>query len=234
MKKRPFTLIELLIVIAIIAILAALLLPALSRAREQARKSTCASNLKQVGLGIMLYAEDYAERLPPFSYGTGYLGCLGYGGADGCRWGDMVFSYLQDTNVFDCPSRSQKMCRLAGGTYFDISSFSYGYSSPSSGATGFGVAGRALAEVQSPTDTIVLAEDGRQDTGGDSESIARVIPTATDTVETLAGRVNGMRHTGTDPLNFLAHALNAQYADGHVQFVGVIQTYLAQWTIAAD
>jgi prepilin-type N-terminal cleavage/methylation domain-containing protein len=62
--KKGFTLIELLVVIAIIAILASMLFPAFSRAREQARKTVCVSNLKQIGLGIMQYTQDYDERYP--------------------------------------------------------------------------------------------------------------------------------------------------------------------------
>ncbi len=65
MKKRlGFTLIELLVVIAIIAILAAILFPAFARAREQARKTSCMSNLKQLGLAVMQYTQDYDEKFP--------------------------------------------------------------------------------------------------------------------------------------------------------------------------
>ena len=63
-NKKGFTLIELLVVIAIIAILAAMLLPALARAREQARRANCISNLKQLGLASHMYAQDYGEYFP--------------------------------------------------------------------------------------------------------------------------------------------------------------------------
>jgi prepilin-type N-terminal cleavage/methylation domain-containing protein len=62
--KRGFTLIELLVVIAIIAILAAILFPVFARAREQARKTTCLSNLKQIGTSMMMYVQDYDETFP--------------------------------------------------------------------------------------------------------------------------------------------------------------------------
>ena len=62
--KMGFTLIELLVVIAIISILAAILFPAFARARENARRASCQSNLKQIGLGIFQYTQDYDERLP--------------------------------------------------------------------------------------------------------------------------------------------------------------------------
>jgi prepilin-type N-terminal cleavage/methylation domain-containing protein len=63
-QKSAFTLIELLVVIAIISILAAILFPVFARARESARRASCMSNLKQIGLGTMMYVQDYDEKYP--------------------------------------------------------------------------------------------------------------------------------------------------------------------------
>lgn len=233
-RRTGFTLIELLVVIAIIAILASILFPVFARAREQARKSSCASNEKQLALAMLQYAQDYDEILPPFSNGSGYHGSTGYGGGDGARWADIIFPYVKSKQVFDCISGDHRLATLAGGQYFDISTYSYGYVSPSNGAADFGCASRSLAEIPDPSGTILLADDGRQDEGVDAESIGRMIPNAADTIETLGMRVNGSRHTGAKAEDYNACAFNAAYADGHVKFVRLGDTYLRQWTLTED
>ena len=99
MKKRGFTLIELLVVIAIIAILAAMLLPALARAREQARRGVCISNLKQIGLACHMYAQDFEELFPIFSASAKPENCYN------CLTGAIgTIVYIKDPGIFICPS----------------------------------------------------------------------------------------------------------------------------------
>ena len=99
-RKSGFTLIELLVVIAIIAILAAILFPVFARARENARRASCQSNLKQVALGIFMYAQDYDEKLPIAAISFTTLANGPYG------WADAMQPYLKSTQIFQCPSEN--------------------------------------------------------------------------------------------------------------------------------
>lgn len=116
--RRGFTLIELLVVIAIIAILAAILFPAFARARENARRTSCLSNMKQIGIGMMQYTQDYDEKLPWQGTPTG-------GAVDGFHFADptyaswtnnwiyMTYPYVKSWQIFRCPSAKIATAGLA-------------------------------------------------------------------------------------------------------------------------
>ena len=103
-RNRAFTLIELLVVIAIIAILAAILFPVFARARENARRASCQSNLKQIGLGIMQYTQDYDETMPLATFGTSSFGPSQAGVS--WKWMDAIYPYVKSEQIFNCPSQT--------------------------------------------------------------------------------------------------------------------------------
>lgn len=104
--RKGFTLIELLVVIAIIAILAAILFPVFAQAREKARQTSCLSNVKQIGLGIQMYVQDYDEYVPRNAYadpprvpeGAHFTNC------SSPRWMDVIQPYVKNTQLHNCPS----------------------------------------------------------------------------------------------------------------------------------
>ncbi len=105
--KKAFTLIELLVVIAIIAILAAILFPVFARARENARRSSCQSNLKQIALGIKQYTQDYDEKFPYAACVNASTGSIGGGPADPnapVGWAQSIQPYVKSTQLLQCPS----------------------------------------------------------------------------------------------------------------------------------
>lgn len=106
---RGFTLIELLVVIAIIAILAAILFPVFAQAREKARQSVCISNEKQMGTALLMYSQDYDQRLPgdimgyPSTYPTAPVGqqASGY-----TTWDLTLQPYVKNLGIFLCPTHT--------------------------------------------------------------------------------------------------------------------------------
>jgi prepilin-type N-terminal cleavage/methylation domain-containing protein/prepilin-type processing-associated H-X9-DG protein len=131
-RNRGFTLIELLVVIAIIAILAAILFPVFAQAREKARQTACLSALKQYGLALNMYAQDYEETYPFLNVGT-------TGAQDKIIWSRLLFPYIKNKAVWQCPSQNNPAYQTSSNDETaagQIRFWDYG--------TGFGANGRVF------------------------------------------------------------------------------------------
>ena len=161
-QTRGFTLIELLVVIAIIAILAAILFPVFARARENARRASCSSNLKQMALGIMQYTQDYDEKFPLAIINTAANASptVPYG------WSDAIQPYLKSTQIFQCPSDSASAPVGASGSPFagqpdptQVGYSDYSYNARLSLTDGGFITATSLATLTQPTLTVMNNDD---------------------------------------------------------------------------
>jgi len=146
-RQIGFTLIELLVVIAIISIIAAILFPVFATARKKARQTTCASNLRQLGIAFQQYSQDNDETMP--SDGWGYVG-----------WAGPIYPYVKAVGVFDCPDdQTGPQPRAVNGATYTLRPVSYALNSSLYWTPSFGLGiGGAISQLTSPGKTVLLYE----------------------------------------------------------------------------
>ncbi len=205
--NKGFTLIELLVVIAIIAILAAILFPVFARARENARRASCQSNLKQLGLGVLQYVQDYDETYPLSSDGAAKVGANNIT----ATWDLEIQPYTKSLQVLTCPSDSQTP-RVDLGSPFGLVTRSYSMANYTRN--------RPIALLQAPSLTVLLTERIQK---GPSNTVSAanwnnyaVLEHTDQSASSTTYNFNDLpaastadgRHLGTN---------NILYADGHVK-----------------
>jgi prepilin-type N-terminal cleavage/methylation domain-containing protein/prepilin-type processing-associated H-X9-DG protein len=245
--RLGFTLIELLVVIAIIAILAAILFPVFARARENARRSSCQSNLKQIALGIKQYLQDYDEKFPLVAWN---LSSSPYGG-----WAYIIQPYVKSDQIYQCPSQANRD-NVTPSLTSDTPGYSdYFYNSNLGYATTSGSCPNVVpynkqtvseSEIDFSSNVIMIGDGGRgpsdnianyppqasYDAGTDYTSIASPSPNP-NTTRPISRYVPGWYTRQTDNLGVYAfkdgkylqmvnnthfEGMNLAFADGHVKW----------------
>jgi prepilin-type N-terminal cleavage/methylation domain-containing protein/prepilin-type processing-associated H-X9-DG protein len=212
-RKRAFTLIELLVVIAIIAILAAILFPVFARARETARKSSCLSNLKQLGVGMLMYAQDYDEQYANCWHvfpGRGQNG--GTQATDETKvcitWDRLIFPYVKNIGIYACPSDAGSTKAIVPGMGSPVIR-SYCYVGSIGGGWCPWTPARTMAAVPRPAETLMLIE--RDNCGGTVHG-----PTKGEwwwcTITDSAAESDWRHNEGMNVLYVDGHVKNARWA----------------------
>jgi prepilin-type N-terminal cleavage/methylation domain-containing protein len=221
-KRTGFTLIELLVVIAIIAILAAILFPVFAQAREKARQTTCLSNEKEIGLGVIMYVQDYDEHFPverePNTYNPP--------GPFGITWRTTIQPYIKNTQLMYCPDDASNVqwsegyqdgitygCASDGSVNEKGNHISYAYN----GYLFDNSQGVRLSTLQSPASEILTLETRLEypDLG----------------LWTIPWNLSGLPagFPGEGPFISHSHMLDFGFSDGHVKAMKLMATISPTW-----
>ncbi len=204
--RRAFTLIELLVVIAIISILAAILFPVFAQAREKARQITCTSNERQLSLGVLMYAQDSDEALPP----SATLDAAG----NVVLWPDELLPYVRDTQVRFCPSDGGETVNSYGLNELNFSDLTDTGAPPP----------KTLAQFQTPADTAMLSELG---TGAEGD-LADLTTQRYGSYKLTAPDVDLNDLYDARPAARHFSRANVGFMDGHVKSLRLEQFYTGQ------
>jgi prepilin-type N-terminal cleavage/methylation domain-containing protein/prepilin-type processing-associated H-X9-DG protein len=207
MKQRGFTLIELLVVIAIISILAAILFPVFQKVRENARRASCASNEKQLALGILMYAQDYDERYP----GTAVIDPST---GNTILWPDMINSFVKNSQIRLCPSDGLDKTNSYGLDELTFPDLTDPLHLPV----------QTLAAFQTPSDTVMLGELGVGKIGNLND-LTTPVP---DAYKLVAPDVDLNDQYDARPSARHNGVVNVAFMDGHVKALRMEQFYIGQ------